>query len=111
MRILFVVSLLICTFFNPVFLFAQRKSGAVVKKVKMSKEEEISRQEADAINQELDAQIQKTNAEVEQIRLKAEDQALKDVEQAEKDLQVSIQEFQKEKFPEEIRREKSPEGQ
>ena len=82
---------------------AQRKSQAVENKTKISKERKISRQGTAAVNQELDAQLQKTNAEVELIRLKVEHQTLNDVKQAENDLEISIQEFQKEEFPEEIK--------
>ncbi len=111
MRILFVVFLLACTFLNPVFLFAVQKYGSAGNERKISKEEEISRQEAVAVNKELDAELQKSNAEIEQMRLKAQEQTLKDIKQAEKDLEMSTQEFQKEKFPEEIKEKKSPEDQ
>ena len=111
MRKLFTLFLLICIFLNPVFLFAEQISGSAGNEAKTAKEEEISRQEAIAVNKELDAQLQKSNAEVEQMRLKAQEQTLRDIKQAEKDLEISIQEFQKEKFPEEIKKEKSSEDQ
>jgi len=111
MRILIVVFLLICGFFNPVFLFAQRKSGPGSNETKISKKEQITRLEAIVADKELEAQLQESNAEVEQVRLKAQEQALKDIKQAKKDLEMSIQEFQKVKFPEEIEEEKSSEDQ
>ena len=93
MRILFVVFLLACVFINPVFLFAQEESDLP----------------AENANKELEVQLRKSNAEVEQIRLEAEEQVLKDRKTAEKDLEIAIEEFQREKFPEEVKEEASPE--
>lgn len=110
MRIVIIVFALICIMLNPVFLFAQKNPDYLGNKRGVSKEEEISRQKAEAVNKDLNAQMQKSNAEVEQIRLKAEEQMLKDMKQAEKDLDKFIQDFQSEKFPEEVKEEKSPEA-
>ena len=110
MRLLPMMFLFVCIMFNAVVLFAQQEPNRANKRTLISTDAAASRQEAEAVNKGLEAELEKSNAEVEQIRVKAEKQAIDDNKMAEKDLEISIQEFQKEKFPVAIEEEKSSEG-
>ena len=97
MRKIFIVFLITCTFYNPVFLFAARKSRPI-QNIEISEEDEAAEQI-------------KANEESDEMRLKAEDVLAKDLLRAEEALEKYIEEFEKIKFPEEIKEEKIPEGQ